>query len=79
MQCLKSQTFSDSCAQNCHDLLAKIGEHIDGTSGAERGCNMDWTLTQLPKRYLVVSKNDLFYIYLNSSAPLSLFIPELFK
>jgi hypothetical protein len=27
----KSQTFSDSCAQNRHDLLAKIGEHIDGT------------------------------------------------
>ena len=31
VQCLKSQTFSDSCAQNRHDLLAKIGEHIDGT------------------------------------------------
>ena len=24
--------------------MAKIFEHIDGTSGAERGCNMDWTL-----------------------------------
>ena len=44
VQCLKSQTFSDSCGQNCHDLLAKIGEHIDGTSGAERVCNTDWTL-----------------------------------
>ena len=33
---LKSQTFSNSCAQNRHDLLAKIGKHIDGTSGAER-------------------------------------------
>ena len=44
MQCLKSQTFSDSCAQNCYDLLAKIVKHIDGTSGAERDCNTDWTL-----------------------------------
>ena len=24
--------------------MAKIVEHIDGTSGAERGCNTDWTL-----------------------------------
>ena len=40
----KSQTFSNSCAQNRHDLLAKIVKHIDGTSGAERGCNTDWTL-----------------------------------
>ena len=40
----KSQTFSNSCAQNCHDYLAKIGEHIDGTSGAKCGCNKDWTL-----------------------------------
>ena len=38
VQCLKSQTFSNSCAQNRHDFLAKIVEHIDGTSGAERGC-----------------------------------------
>ena len=45
--CAKSQTFSNSCAQNCHDLLAKIGEHIDGTSGAERGCNTDWTLVPI--------------------------------
>ena len=44
MQCLKSQTFSNSYAQNRHDLLAKIVKHIDGTSGAERGCNTDWTL-----------------------------------
>ena len=44
VQRLKSQTFSNSCAQNRHDLLAKIAEHIDGTSGAERGCNTDWTL-----------------------------------
>ena len=42
--CTKSQTFSNSCAQNRHDLLAKIVKHIDGTSGAEHGCNMDWTL-----------------------------------
>ena len=27
-----------------HDILAKIGEHIDGTSGVERGCNTEWTL-----------------------------------
>ena len=32
------------CLKGIHDLLAKIGEHIDGTSGAERGCNTDWTL-----------------------------------
>ena len=42
----QSQTFSNSCAQNRHDLLAKIVEHIDGTSGAERGCNTDWTLVK---------------------------------
>ena len=41
----KVKTFSNSCAQNRHDLLAKIGKHIDGTSSAERGCNTDWTLT----------------------------------
>ena len=44
MQCLKSQTFFNSCTQNRHDILAKIGKHINGTSGAEHGCNMDWTL-----------------------------------
>ena len=27
----KVKTFSNSCAQNHHDLLAKIGEHIDET------------------------------------------------
>jgi hypothetical protein len=27
--------------------LAKIGKHIDGTSGAKRGCNTDWTLAIL--------------------------------
>ena len=44
--CLKSQTFSDSCAQNRYDLLAKVVKHIDGTSGAKRGCNTDWTLVR---------------------------------
>ena len=27
--------------------MAKIGKHIDGTSGTERGCNTDWTLASL--------------------------------
>ena len=44
MQCLKSQTFSDSCAENRHDLLAKIVQHINGTSAAERGSSADPTL-----------------------------------
>ena len=50
--------MSNSCAQNRHDLLAKIVEHIDGTSGDERGCNTDWTLihrawiTVAPSRFL---------------------------
>ena len=44
MHCTKSQTFSNSCAQNRHSLLAKIVQHIDGTSGAERGSSADPTL-----------------------------------
>ena len=44
MQCLKSQTFSDSCAQNRHSLLAKMVQHIDGTRRAERGSSADTTL-----------------------------------
>ena len=39
---LSNVVFSPT--QNRHDLLAKIGKHSDGTSGAERGCNTDWTL-----------------------------------
>ena len=31
MQCLKGQTFSNSCAQNSHDLLTKIVGEVDGT------------------------------------------------
>ena len=33
VQCLKSQTFSNLCAQNRHDLLAKIVVEVDGTKG----------------------------------------------
>ena len=57
MQCLKSQTFSDSCAQNRHDLLAKIVEHSDGTSGAERGCNTDWSLEYPPRNLFLMTLN----------------------
>ena len=39
MQCLKSQTFSDSCAKNRHDLLAKTVQHIDGTYCGELCCS----------------------------------------
>ena len=42
-----AQKVRHSCVQNRHDLLAKIVEHIDGTSGAKRGCNTDRTLGQL--------------------------------
>ena len=31
VQCLKSHTFSNSCAKNRHDLLAKIVGEVDGT------------------------------------------------
>ena len=31
VQCLKSQTFSNSCAKNRHDLLSKIVGEVDGT------------------------------------------------
>ena len=44
IDCTKSQTFSNSCAQNRHSLLAKIVQHINGTSGAERGSSADPTL-----------------------------------
>ena len=40
----KVRYFFNSCAQNHHDLLAKIVEHINGTSGAKRGCNTNWNL-----------------------------------
>ena len=39
VQCLKSQTFSDSCAQNRHSLLAKMVQHIDGTYCGELCCS----------------------------------------
>ena len=39
--CTKSQTFSNSCAQNRHDLLAKIVWEVDGTKCGELWC---WTL-----------------------------------
>ena len=39
VQCLKCQTFSDSCAHNHHDLLAKIVQHIDGTYCGELCCS----------------------------------------
>ena len=37
----KVRHFSNSCAQNGYSLLAKIVQHIDGTSGAERGSSAD--------------------------------------
>ena len=46
VQCLRSLTFSNSCAQNRHDLLAKIGEHIAGTSGTERGSSVPVALVR---------------------------------
>ena len=44
MQCLKSQTFSNSCAQNRHDLLAKIVGEVDGTKYGELCCYKHWAL-----------------------------------
>ena len=38
VQCLKSRTFSNSCAQNRHDLLAKIVGEVDGTKCGELCC-----------------------------------------
>ena len=47
----------------CHDLLAKIVEHINGISGTEGGCNTDWTLVSiqfhpLNTRLLYASRNS---------------------
>ena len=44
VQCLKSQTFSNSCAQNRHDLLAKIVGEVDGTKCGELCCYKRWAL-----------------------------------
>ena len=44
MQCLKSQTFSDTCARNRRDLVAKIVKHIDGTYCGELCCYKHWAL-----------------------------------
>jgi len=38
VQCLKSQTFSNSSAKNRHDLFAKVEGEVDGT---KRGKVMD--------------------------------------
>ena len=54
--CTKSQTFSNSCAQNRHDLLAKIGKHIYGTSGPEIGSSADPTLVPTLLWYKSISK-----------------------
>ena len=35
---LKNQTFFNSCAENRHDLLAKIGREVDGTKCGEVCC-----------------------------------------
>ena len=35
----KKSDISDSCAQNRHDLLAKIVQHIDGTYCGELCCS----------------------------------------
>ena len=42
--CTKSQTFSNSCAQNHHDLLAKIVEEVNGTKCGELCCYKHWAL-----------------------------------
>ena len=46
--CTKSQTFSNSCAQNRHDLLAKIVGEVDGTKCGELCCYKHWTLGSVP-------------------------------
>ena len=46
----KVRQFQILVAQNLHDLLVKIGEHIDGTSGAKRGCNTNWTLVRILRK-----------------------------
>ena len=48
----KNQKMSDFLG------IAQIVEHTDGTSGAERGCNTDWTLvcedTEIPFEILLL-------------------------
>ena len=46
VQCLKSQTFSDSCAKNRHDLLAKTVQHFYGTYCGELCCSRPAALVQ---------------------------------
>ena len=36
VQCLKSRIFSNFCAQNRHDLLAKIVGEVDGTKWVQK-------------------------------------------
>ena len=36
--------FSNSCAQNRHDILAKIVREVDGTKWGELCCYKHWTL-----------------------------------
>ena len=42
--CAIPKTFSNSCAQNHHDLLAKIVGEVDGTKCGELCCYKHWTL-----------------------------------
>ena len=45
--CAIPKTFSNSCAQNHHDLLAKIVGEVDGTKCGELCCYKHWALVEL--------------------------------
>ena len=47
VQCLKSQTFSNSFAQNRHDLLAKIVREVDGNKCGKLCCYKHWALDSI--------------------------------
>ena len=53
--CTKSQVFSIYCAQNHHDLLAKIVKEVDGTKRGELCCYKHWALVLIT----VYSQNNL--------------------
>ena len=54
VQCLKSQTFSNSCAQNRHDLLAKIVGEVDGTKCGKLCFYKHWALVHTMQLKLVL-------------------------
>ena len=65
--CTKSQTFSNSCAQNHHDLLAKIVGVVNGTKCGQLCCYKHWALVSAPSHSPTLKKmvNNLFEIYEN--------------